>query len=76
MMEKWLTHAVGLFVKHGLPLLAGAALMGLAAAGWLESERAQLARCVLVAADPRSCVLQSSASPLTGLQPARLFRLS
>ena len=75
-MEKWLTHAVALFVRHGLPLLVGAALMGLAAAGWLESERAQLARCVLLADEPKSCVSLSSASPLTALQPARLFRLS
>lgn len=70
-MEKWLIAALGAFVKHGLPLLAGAVLMALAAAGWLETERAALARCVLLAEEPVSCVSRSSASPLTALPLVR-----
>ena len=54
-MSEWLTKlGVGL-AQRALPILAGLVLAALAAVGWLESERAELARCVLVDPAPRLC---------------------
>lgn len=71
-MNKWLTELAAALLRHAVPLLLGGLLTAVAAAGWLESERAQLARCVLVDPQPKTCVSRLSAS--LPLLPLALWR--
>lgn len=66
-MEKWLTHAVQALAARAVPLLAALAVAALAAAGWLDAERAALVRCVLTADAPRLCASSSSPNPVVQL---------
>ena len=66
-MNEWLGKLGAALAAKAVPLLAALALAALAAAGLIESERAALARCVLLEAAPRQCVSSLSASPLAQL---------